>query len=140
MATSQIAARSKAKLAQALKTYSTHRPLVQRVLNVTFIVYILGSTYRVLSGHSSRSGKERPKKDKRSGETVKTERVAVCIPHQITFVLLKPLQGRHFILPTIVIHSAHRDTWDTFKRGLASFHTFKLAHLQDGNIALRSRT
>jgi len=140
MAASQIAARSKAKLAQALKTYSVHRPLVQRVLNVTFIVYILGSTYRVLSGRSSRSGKERLKKDKRYGETVKPERVAVCIPPKIAFVLLKHLQGRHFILPTIIIHSAHCDTWDTFKRGLASFHTFKPARLQDGNISLRSRT
>jgi ATP-binding cassette subfamily D (ALD) long-chain fatty acid import protein len=92
MTASQVAARSKAKLAQALKTYSAHRPLVQRVLNVTFVVYILGSTYRVLSGHSSRSGKERPKKDKRYGETVRTERVAVCIPPQIAFVLLKYLK------------------------------------------------
>jgi hypothetical protein len=140
MAASRIAVRSKEKLAQALKTYSAHRPLVQRVLNVTFIVYILSSTYTGLSGHSSRSGKERPKKDKGYGATVKPERVAVCIHPQIAFLLLKHLQGRHFILPTIIIDSAHCDTWDTFKRGFASFHTFKLARLQDGNIALRSRT
>ena len=79
MAASPIAARSKATLAQALKAYSVHRPLVQRVLNVAFIIYILGSTYTSLSGHSSRSGKERPKKDKRYRAAVKPERVAVCI-------------------------------------------------------------
>jgi ATP-binding cassette subfamily D (ALD) long-chain fatty acid import protein len=80
MAVSQFSTRSKEKLTKALKTYSTHRPLVQRVLNVSFIVYILGSTYTVLSGRSSRSGKERPKRGKGTKETGKQERVAVC-PH-----------------------------------------------------------
>jgi len=140
MAISQISVRSKKILAKALKTYSAHRPLVQRILNVTFIVYILGSTYTGLSGHSSRSGKERPKKGKGDGGTVKPQRVAVCIHPLIVFVLLNYLQGRHFILPTIIIDSAHCDTWDTFERGLASFHTFRPARLQDGNIALCSRT
>lgn len=77
MTASQFSVRSKEKLAQALKIYAVHRPLVQRVLNVTFIVYILGSTYTGLSGHSSRSGKERSKKLKGNGERVKPERVAV---------------------------------------------------------------
>ncbi|KIM47919.1 hypothetical protein M413DRAFT_15990 [Hebeloma cylindrosporum] len=77
MTASHFSVRSKEKLAQALKIYAVHRPLVQRVLNVTFIVYILGSTYTGLSGHSSRSGKERSKKLKGNGERVKPERVAV---------------------------------------------------------------
>ena len=92
MATSQISVHSKKILAKALTTYSAHRPLVQRILNVTFIVYILGSTYTGLSGHSSRSGKERPKKEKGDGSTVKPERVAVCIHPLIVFVLLKYLK------------------------------------------------
>ncbi|KAK0198494.1 adrenoleukodystrophy protein [Armillaria mellea] len=62
--------------------YSAHRPLVQRVINIAFIVYVLGSTFRGLSGKggSSRSGKSRKGKGSKGGkddDDKKSTRVAV---------------------------------------------------------------
>jgi ATP-binding cassette subfamily D (ALD) long-chain fatty acid import protein len=59
------------KLNSFLKLYSVHRPVIQRALNVFFIVYVLGASY---TGLASRVGKGRSKKDKRKG---KSDRVAV---------------------------------------------------------------
>ncbi|EAU92657.2 adrenoleukodystrophy protein [Coprinopsis cinerea okayama7 len=44
----------KEQFAQFAQSYSKHRPTVQRVLNISFIIYTLGSTYLSLT---SRSGK-----------------------------------------------------------------------------------
>ncbi|KAK0465214.1 ABC transporter transmembrane region 2-domain-containing protein [Desarmillaria tabescens] len=60
--------------------YSAHRPLVQRAINIAFIVYVLGSTFRGLSGKggSSRSTKSRKGKGgKDGGDDKKSTRVAV---------------------------------------------------------------
>ncbi|KAK0245879.1 adrenoleukodystrophy protein [Armillaria nabsnona] len=62
--------------------YSAHRPLVQRVINIAFIVYVLGSTFRGLSGKggSSRSNKSRKGKGSKGGkddDDKKSTRVAV---------------------------------------------------------------
>ncbi|KAK0456415.1 adrenoleukodystrophy protein [Armillaria borealis] len=62
--------------------YSAHRPLVQRAINITFIVYVLGSTFRGLSGKggSSRSNKSRKGKGSKGGkddDDKKSTRVAV---------------------------------------------------------------
>ncbi|KAK0208396.1 ABC transporter transmembrane region 2-domain-containing protein [Desarmillaria ectypa] len=62
--------------------YSAHRPLVQRTINVAFIVYVLGSTFRGLSGKggSSRSTKSRKDKGSKGGrddDDKKSTRVAV---------------------------------------------------------------
>lgn len=65
------------------KTYVKHRPVVQKLLTLGFVVYVLGSTYTSLSGKpsSSKKGKEKAKeaaeaaeKDRSSG---KPPRVAV---------------------------------------------------------------
>ncbi|KAF4572586.1 ATP-binding cassette sub-family D [Pleurotus pulmonarius] len=65
------------------KTYVKHRPVVQKLLTIGFVVYVLGSTYTGLSGKpsSSKKGKEKAKeaaetaeKDRSSG---KPPRVAV---------------------------------------------------------------
>ena len=71
----------KQQLAQFSKTYATHRPAVQRALNIAFVFYVLGSTYLSLSGgsrkgaddNSSKKGKSRAKK----GEPGKPVKVAV---------------------------------------------------------------
>lgn len=62
--------------------YSAHRPLVQRTINIAFIVYVLGSTFRGLSGKggSSRSNKSRKSKGSKGGkddDDNKSTRVAV---------------------------------------------------------------
>ncbi|KAF9265656.1 hypothetical protein L218DRAFT_1075743 [Marasmius fiardii PR-910] len=59
------------------KSYSAHRPLVQRILNISFVLYVLGTTFRGLSARParpsalSRGGKSN---DKDAG---KSSRVAV---------------------------------------------------------------
>ncbi len=60
------------------KSYSAHRPLIQRIINASFILYVLGSTYRGLSGGggSSKSSKKKGK-GKKEDSTKKSERVAV---------------------------------------------------------------
>ncbi|PPQ67380.1 hypothetical protein CVT25_005959 [Psilocybe cyanescens] len=73
---SRLSPDSKEKLAHFLKIYAAHRPAVQRLLNLTFIGYILGATYVGLSGSMTSSKKEHPKKGK-GGSGGKSERVAV---------------------------------------------------------------
>ncbi|KDR85282.1 hypothetical protein GALMADRAFT_234056 [Galerina marginata CBS 339.88] len=85
---------SKDQLAHFLKLYSAHRPLVQRILNISFVIYVLGSTYTGLSGRSSR-----PKKDhlvKKKGEASKPDRVAV---DSVFFQRLSKLLG--IVIPGI---------------------------------------
>ncbi|KAG7092761.1 hypothetical protein E1B28_009086 [Marasmius oreades] len=58
----------KEKVALFSKSYSTHRPLVQRVLNIAFVLYFLGNTFRGLSARPSKPsslsrGKESNGKD-----------------------------------------------------------------------------
>ncbi|KAG7450156.1 adrenoleukodystrophy protein [Guyanagaster necrorhizus] len=67
---------------QFSRWYSSHRPLVQRVINTAFIVYVLGSTFSGLSGKggSSRSTKSRKGKGSKGGndgDDKRSTRVAV---------------------------------------------------------------
>ncbi|KAF9023400.1 hypothetical protein BDZ89DRAFT_1018190 [Hymenopellis radicata] len=63
------------------KSYSAHRPLIQRIINASFILYVLGSTYRGLSGGADHQ--ERPKrrgKERRSTvDAVFYQRLAVIL-------------------------------------------------------------
>ncbi|KAG6866030.1 hypothetical protein C0991_009439 [Blastosporella zonata] len=64
------------RLAQFAKSYSVHRPLVQRFLNISFIIYVLTTTYRGLASRPpSSKGKGKAKAEDGSG---KAPRVAVC--------------------------------------------------------------
>ncbi|KAF8058262.1 adrenoleukodystrophy protein [Lyophyllum atratum] len=76
------------RFAHFAKAYSVHRPLVQRFLNIAFVVYVLGTTYRGLASRPASSssdagkgkgkGKGKEKADgKEQGETGKAPRVAV---------------------------------------------------------------
>lgn len=46
---------SDASLAQFAKSYAAHRPIIQRGLTVSFILYVLGATYKGLSVKPSAS-------------------------------------------------------------------------------------
>lgn len=74
---------SQPTLTSFAKTYSTHRPLVQRILTTGFITYVLATTFRGLSARptppSSSKGKA-PEKTKAS-ETGRPPRVAVRLNH-----------------------------------------------------------
>ncbi len=68
------------RLARIAKAYANNRPLIQRILNATFVIYVLGTTYYGMSGAgrkvSSKLGKGKVKADgKPTGG--KSERVAV---------------------------------------------------------------
>lgn len=47
------------------KVYASHRPLVQRILNISFAIYVIGTTYRALSPKNVKGkakGKDVPNK------------------------------------------------------------------------------
>ncbi|RDB28994.1 ATP-binding cassette sub-family D member 2 [Hypsizygus marmoreus] len=69
------------RFARFSKAYAVHRPLVQRFLNLAFIIYVLGSTYSGLStrpsSSSSKQGKGKGKAKPDANESAKPPRVAV---------------------------------------------------------------
>jgi ATP-binding cassette subfamily D (ALD) long-chain fatty acid import protein len=65
------------RLASAIQTYSKHRPLVQRVLNISYVLYVLGATYYGLSQKQSSSGPSKKSRRKGKDDGGKQERVAV---------------------------------------------------------------
>ncbi|KAF7975760.1 hypothetical protein HWV62_44407 [Athelia sp. TMB] len=69
---------SEASLAKFAATYATHRPLVQRGLTISFIFYVLSSTYRGLSARPAKGKGDAAggKKGKKAGDG-KAPRVAV---------------------------------------------------------------
>ncbi|KAG6919589.1 hypothetical protein DXG01_004253 [Tephrocybe rancida] len=71
------------RFSQFAKAYPTHRPLVQRFLNISFVVYVLTTTYRGLasrpasSSSSGGKGKGKVNADQKQDGTGKPPRVAV---------------------------------------------------------------
>ena len=118
LASLRLSQRSNERLANAFKVYMVHRPLVQRLLNISFVTFILSSAYFGISGKSSASQsskKGRPKKGK-DGEG-RPERVAVrARPNLSTNTLIQNrihyLTGRRHLLPTLASDSAYRYTWN----------------------------
>ena len=70
---------SRAYLGQLAKSYSSHRPIIQRALTTSFILYVLGTTYRGLSAKQSSSSSRKGKGNKggKEGDSGKPPRVAV---------------------------------------------------------------
>ncbi|KAI0067927.1 hypothetical protein BV25DRAFT_1876800 [Artomyces pyxidatus] len=101
----------KAHVAQLVNAYTTRRPLIQRFLTATFIVYVLGTTYRGLSAKpsvpASRKGKARA--DGKEGETGKPPRVAVDAVFyerlsKILRIVIPSLRSKEALL--LVMHSS----------------------------------
>ncbi|KAJ4476647.1 adrenoleukodystrophy protein [Lentinula aciculospora] len=53
----------KQTLAQLSKHYTVHRPLVQRILNISFVLYVLGTTYRGLASRPTSGRQSKKNKD-----------------------------------------------------------------------------
>ena len=69
---------SKEHLERFTKTYATHRPLIQRSLTVSFVLYALAATYWGLSGRAaSQQTRSRKGKEKADDKAAKHGRVAV---------------------------------------------------------------
>ncbi|KAF9455019.1 adrenoleukodystrophy protein [Macrolepiota fuliginosa MF-IS2] len=71
---------TKEQLARISKLYASHRPLIQRVLNISFVFYALGTTYYGFSGGQRRSGSGKVKGKARADgrpEEAKPDKVAV---------------------------------------------------------------
>ncbi|ETW87611.1 ABC transporter [Heterobasidion irregulare TC 32-1] len=70
---------SRAYLGQLARSYSSHRPIIQRALTTSFILYVLGTTYRGLSAKQSSSSSRKGKDNKggKGGDAGKPPRVAV---------------------------------------------------------------
>ena len=73
----RMPAGSNEKVARFMKAYGRHRPVIQRILNISFIFYVLGATYTGLSGKKSGAGKDRSKRKGNDTQAGKEERVAV---------------------------------------------------------------
>jgi len=70
---------AQAKLAHLSKTYVGNRSLIQRVLSISFVLYVLGTTYHGLSGGARgrlRGGRGKTSAQQKPGEEL--DRVAVC--------------------------------------------------------------
>jgi hypothetical protein len=102
---------SRERFDRFLKAYTTHRPLVQRVLNIAFVFYVLGTTYYGLSGKPSDQGAKQKKgqatSGQQGGETGKPPRVAVSKKNLSSLVFTKPkltssASGRFLILPALL--------------------------------------
>ncbi|KAF8649820.1 hypothetical protein AX16_005585 [Volvariella volvacea WC 439] len=72
------------RFSQFSKVYASHRPLVQKALNILFVLYVLGTTYRGFAarpaGSSSKSkgkGKGKDRGDGKDGDSGRPPRVAV---------------------------------------------------------------
>jgi len=58
-----------------LEFYSAHRLVIQRILNASFLIYLLGATF---NSAGSRVGKRHSKKGNKDNRKGKQNRVAVC--------------------------------------------------------------
>jgi ATP-binding cassette subfamily D (ALD) long-chain fatty acid import protein len=79
------------RLAQFSKVYASHRPAVQRVLNITFVAYVLGSTYLSLSSRSGKQDSSSSRKGRgksKQGEAGKPAKVAVSLSSQPCLVAM----------------------------------------------------
>jgi ATP-binding cassette subfamily D (ALD) long-chain fatty acid import protein len=66
-----------------VKLYATNRPVIQRFLTAGFVIFILTSSYRGISGKTSHPSQRQKGKEKEKGkgkEISKPQRVAVCLP------------------------------------------------------------
>ena len=63
------------KLLRLFELYGAHRPAIQRILNISFGIYVLVATYTSIVGGSGREG--RSKKNKKNIGKGKPDRVAV---------------------------------------------------------------
>ncbi len=68
---------SQERVAQLVNAYARHRPLVQRALTVSFIIYVISSTYRGLSARSTPSSSKRKGKGKDGEGSASKPKVAV---------------------------------------------------------------
>lgn len=113
----RLSHRSNERLANAFKVYMVHRPLVQRLLNVSFVTFILSSAYFGISGKSSasQSSKKGRSKKGKDGED-RPERVAVRSSYQQILLtqidIHRRLLGRRRLFSASASDSAYRDTWD----------------------------
>lgn len=87
----------KKQAAQLANLYLSHRPVIQRSLNIAFVFYALSTTYRGLSARptpsSTSKGKGKGKAKDEEGDAKKRPRVAVrvmsvCFEFQGSLVLI----------------------------------------------------
>jgi hypothetical protein len=136
---------SKEAVAQFTRTYSSHRPVIQRVLSAGCVLYALGVTYRSFSARPSSepiAKKSKGKGKQAAGPTSgRPPRVAVRFAssaHSSTKFILGT-QGRCRLLRKTVNDSADCYPAITVQGGHASCHALELAHLPHCHLALCRR-
>lgn len=84
---------AQANLARLSKAYVDNRSLIQRVLSISFVLYVLGTTYHGFSGGTRgrvREGRGKASVQRKPGE--ESDRVAVCWHFIFYFVTNKALR------------------------------------------------
>lgn len=106
------------------KHYAAHRPLIQRILNISFVLYVLGTTYKGFSARPAPKGQLKRNKDAGNEEEMRRPpRVAVCL-----LVLLHKSHinhifvGRRIVLPEIAPHTPHSYPWYKVQGGTHAHH------------------
>ncbi|KAK7034035.1 ATP-binding cassette long-chain fatty acid transporter pxa2 [Paramarasmius palmivorus] len=101
----------KDQLARFTKSYSAHRPLIQRLLNISFVLYVLGTTFKGLSARparpsSSGKGKGKAKDDKESGKPPRVAVDAVFYQRlsQILRIVIPGIRSKEALL--LLMHSS----------------------------------
>lgn len=132
------------RLARISKAYANNRPIVQRILNISFVLYVLSTTYYSMSGggrkDSSKQGKGKTRTGGKPTADGRPERVAVCILLVSVFsawLIPRILSGRCDLLQPPIPNLEDCYTWDPFQRGTLTTNAFKSPGLQNCNLIIR---
>ncbi|KAL0581115.1 ATP-binding cassette long-chain fatty acid transporter pxa2 [Marasmius crinis-equi] len=99
----------KDQIALFTKTYSNHRPLVQRILNIGFVLYVLGTTFQGLSARpakpsASSRGKKGNEKDSGKAPRVAVDAVFYQRLGRILRIVIPGLRSKEALL--LMMHSS----------------------------------
>lgn len=137
----RLSQQSNERLAKALNVYMVHRPVIQRLLNISFVAFILSSAYFGITGkpsanQSSKKGKSKKGKDVGG----RPERVAVrSILMSATYpIMLHPhlSLGRRHLLSASATYFAHRYTWNSIKRSAPTCDAFHTVSVTNSDITV----
>ncbi|KAF8349790.1 ABC transporter transmembrane region 2-domain-containing protein [Amanita rubescens] len=96
-----MAVQSSLRLSRFANAYATHRPLVQKALNIAFVFYVLASTYRSYAGRPAPSSKKH-----RDGKSTRVAVDAVFYQRlsRILRIVIPSIRSKEAML--LVMHSS----------------------------------
>ena len=80
MSAPTLSKEARQRLAAFSRGYSAHRPMIQRGLNIGFVLYVVGGTYYGMAKKPSNAPSTRKGRGKKGSDPNQPERVAVRDP------------------------------------------------------------